>query len=289
MNARTRGKMWQNSPPPHESTSPPARSIASHKGSADRTRSSAVATSISSTAHTSATISRHVPAGRSASESRSTVKRYARPAASVLIEPRCMLCLADHPRAAVMLSSATGPWDRSGHCRKVAMRCRPVAGTSGGGSGLRSRVLPLCLARWPGLAGERARLVCAACSRMTCTMVGGLRSSWSSRKASGWTASSPSGPSAAEGKSRVFAVTMACAPPCSAAATTCRSSRSGRLIPPSSPSHPVTSASSNVSRMSANRLQASAALACRLDRDQSWSFCAPRRPKDGFDDGGVSL
>src|SRR5581483_2114424 len=37
----------QNSPPPHESTSPPARSIASHKGSADRTRSSAAAASTS--------------------------------------------------------------------------------------------------------------------------------------------------------------------------------------------------------------------------------------------------
>ena len=73
MNARTRGKMWQNSPPPHESTSPPARSIASHKGSADWTRSSAVADSTSSTAHTASTISRRDSAGRSASESRSTV------------------------------------------------------------------------------------------------------------------------------------------------------------------------------------------------------------------------
>ena len=60
MNAKTRGKTWQNSPPPHESTSPPARSIASHKGSADGTKSSAVAASTSSTAHTSATISRRV-------------------------------------------------------------------------------------------------------------------------------------------------------------------------------------------------------------------------------------
>jgi hypothetical protein len=85
MNAKTRGKMWQNSPPPHESTSPPARSIASHKGSADRTKFSAVAASTPSTAHTSATITRRVSAGRSASESRSTVKRYARPDASVLI------------------------------------------------------------------------------------------------------------------------------------------------------------------------------------------------------------
>ena len=85
MNARTRGKRWQNSPPPHESTSPPARSIASHRGSADRTKSSAVAASTSSTAHTSATISRRLSDGRSASKSRSTVKRYARPAARVLI------------------------------------------------------------------------------------------------------------------------------------------------------------------------------------------------------------
>jgi hypothetical protein len=85
MNAKTRGKMLQNSPPPQESTSPPARSIASHRGSADRTKSSAVAASTSSAAHTSATISRRESAGRSASESRSTVKRYARPAASVLI------------------------------------------------------------------------------------------------------------------------------------------------------------------------------------------------------------
>jgi hypothetical protein len=85
MNAKTRGKMWQNSPPPHESTSPPARSIASHKGSADRTKSCAVAASTSSTAHTAATISRRVSAGRSASEPLSTVTRYARPAASVLI------------------------------------------------------------------------------------------------------------------------------------------------------------------------------------------------------------
>jgi hypothetical protein len=76
MNVKTRGKIWQNSPPPQESTSPPARSIASHKGSADRTKSSAVAASTSSTAHTSATISRRESAGRSASESRSMVKRY---------------------------------------------------------------------------------------------------------------------------------------------------------------------------------------------------------------------
>jgi hypothetical protein len=56
-----------------------------HRGSADRTKSSAVAASTSSAAHTSATISLRESAGRSASESRSTVKRYARPAASVLI------------------------------------------------------------------------------------------------------------------------------------------------------------------------------------------------------------
>ena len=85
MNAKTRGKMWQNSPPPQESTSPPARSIASQRGSADRTKSSAVVASTSSTAHTPAMISRRESAGRSASESRSTVKRYAHPAASVLI------------------------------------------------------------------------------------------------------------------------------------------------------------------------------------------------------------
>jgi len=77
MNAKTRGKMWQNSPPPQESTSPPARSIASQRGCADRTKSSAVAASTSSAAHTSATISRREPAGKSASESRSTVKCYA--------------------------------------------------------------------------------------------------------------------------------------------------------------------------------------------------------------------
>jgi hypothetical protein len=88
MNAKTRGKMWRNSPPPQESTSPPARSIASQRGSADRTKSSAVAASTSSTVHTSATISRRESAGRSASESRSMVKRYARPAASVLIGRR---------------------------------------------------------------------------------------------------------------------------------------------------------------------------------------------------------
>ena len=35
-------------------------------------------------------------------------------------------------------------------------------------------------------------------------MVGGLRSSWSRRKSSGWTASSPSGASAAAGKSFAF-------------------------------------------------------------------------------------
>jgi hypothetical protein len=85
MNAKTRGKMWQNSPPPQESTSPPARSIASQRGSADRTKSSAVVASTSSTARTFATTTRRESAGRSASESRSTVKRYARPAASVLI------------------------------------------------------------------------------------------------------------------------------------------------------------------------------------------------------------
>jgi hypothetical protein len=67
---------------PQEPTSPPARSIASHNGSADRTKSSAVAASTSSTAHTSATISRQESAGRSASVSRSTVKRYA-----VLLHP----------------------------------------------------------------------------------------------------------------------------------------------------------------------------------------------------------
>jgi hypothetical protein len=77
MNAKTRGKMWQNSPPPQESTSPPARSIASHKGSADRTKSSAVAASTSSTARTSAAIWRRESAGRSASDSRSMVERYA--------------------------------------------------------------------------------------------------------------------------------------------------------------------------------------------------------------------
>ena len=92
MDARTRGKRWQNSPPPHESTSSPARSIASHKGSADRTRSSAVAASTSSTAHTSATTSRREAAGRSASESRSMVKRYAvllRPSSSAANRSLC--------------------------------------------------------------------------------------------------------------------------------------------------------------------------------------------------------
>jgi hypothetical protein len=65
MNAKTRGKMWQNSPPPQESTSPPARSIASHNGSADRTKASAVAASTSRMAHISATISRRESGDRS--------------------------------------------------------------------------------------------------------------------------------------------------------------------------------------------------------------------------------
>jgi hypothetical protein len=117
MNAKTRGKMWQNSPPPQESTSPPARSIASQRGSADRTKSSAVVASTSSTAHTAATISRRESAGRSASESRSTVKRYARPAASVLICRAARVCawqgigvlrswrqLLERPRVAVRVA-----------------------------------------------------------------------------------------------------------------------------------------------------------------------------------------
>ena len=95
MNAKTRGKMWQNSPPPQESTSPPARSIASHKGSADRTKSSAVAASTSSTAHTSARISRRESVGRSASESRFHGQTLCRPAASVLICRR--RCAASNP------------------------------------------------------------------------------------------------------------------------------------------------------------------------------------------------
>jgi len=70
---------------------------------------------------------------------------------------------------------------------------------------------PRRVARSRGVSGGlRVR---AACSRITCRMVGGLRSSWSRRKSSGWTASSPSGASAAAGKSFALAVMMACAPP----------------------------------------------------------------------------
>ena len=47
MNSRTRGRITVNSPPPHESTSSPARSIASQRGSEDRTMSSAHSTSTS--------------------------------------------------------------------------------------------------------------------------------------------------------------------------------------------------------------------------------------------------
>ena len=82
INARTRGNLWQNSPPPQESTSPPARSIASHNGSAERTKSSAVAASTSSTAHTAAVTSRREAAGMTSSESRSMAERYTFPAAS---------------------------------------------------------------------------------------------------------------------------------------------------------------------------------------------------------------
>src|SRR6202167_6108826 len=117
MNAKACGKMRQNSPPPQESTSPPARPIASQRGSADRTKSSAVAASTSSTAHTSATISRRESAGRSASESRSTVKRYARPAAPVLICRDHVGSSSVHVRpsqgittpAHVLLGGCTGP------------------------------------------------------------------------------------------------------------------------------------------------------------------------------------
>ena len=48
MNSRTRGRITVNSPPPHESTSPPARSIAFQRGSEDWTMSSAHSTSTSS-------------------------------------------------------------------------------------------------------------------------------------------------------------------------------------------------------------------------------------------------
>src|SRR5260221_6256598 len=84
-------------------------------------------------------------------------------------------------------------------------------------------------------------------------MVEGLRSSWSRRNASGPTASIPSGASVVAGKSLMLKVTMAWAPPRIAAATTCRSSLAGRGSPASSSSHPVTSASSKVSRMSVKR------------------------------------
>lgn len=67
----TRGSTTQNSPPPHESTNPPARSIASQKGSVDRTRSSALASSMSSAALTAATTSCRESSGKSSSGSRS--------------------------------------------------------------------------------------------------------------------------------------------------------------------------------------------------------------------------
>ena len=152
MNAKTRGKMWQNSPPPQESTSPPARSIASHKGSADRAKSSAVAASTSSMAHTSATISRREPAGRSASESRPMVKRYAfqlHPSSSAAIlawlpqtswwttvahhptrtrpprEPRCRDAL---PNSAIsMIKSGSTSLRRSGASRAALSLGGPLA------------------------------------------------------------------------------------------------------------------------------------------------------------------
>lgn len=124
MNSKTRGNTWQNSPPPHESTSPPARSIASHKGSADRTRSSAVAASTSSTAQTAVTISRRVSAGRSASESLSTVEHYAGPAGS-----RPGASAGDPPR---LPSAIVRPWltMRSTRCCSLMLtaRCCPLAG-----------------------------------------------------------------------------------------------------------------------------------------------------------------
>ena len=111
------------------------------------------------------------------------------------------------------------PW------RGLAMRRR--SSSANPGTPARPRV-----ARSRGVSGGlRVR---AACSRITCRMVGGLRSSWSRRKSSGWTASSPSGASAAAGKSFALAVMMACAPPRIAAASTCRSSWSGRDRPASS-------------------------------------------------------
>jgi len=70
-----------------------------------------------------------------------------------------------------------------------------------------------------------------ACSWMIRRRVGGLRSSWSSRKSSGWTASRPSGWRAVAGKSFTLAVMMPCAPPRTAAATTCRSSWSASRFP----------------------------------------------------------
>jgi hypothetical protein len=105
--------MWQNSPPPQESASPPARSIASHKGSADRIKSSAAAASTSRAARTAATISRREPAGRSASESRSTVRRYACPAASRAAGRALMIPDQWHP-ARPMEGLSTVP---SGHLR----------------------------------------------------------------------------------------------------------------------------------------------------------------------------
>jgi hypothetical protein len=108
--------------------------------------------------------------------------------------------------------------------------------------------LPRRVARSRGVSG--GLLVWAACSRITCRMVGGVRSSWSRRKSSGWTASSPSGASAAAGKSFALAVMMACATPRIAAASACRPDQAvtGRLRVPE------TSASSKASRICAKRL-----------------------------------
>ena len=71
-------------------------------------------------------------------------------------------------------------------CRRgVAMRRRISSAKSG------TPARPRRVARSRGVSGGLR--LSAACSRMTCSRVGGLRSSWSSRKSSGWTASRPSG------------------------------------------------------------------------------------------------
>jgi hypothetical protein len=126
MNARTRGKMPQNSPPPQPSTSPPARSIASHRGSAERTKSSAVATSTSSTAHMSVTISRREAAGRTFSESRFTFQRYDCPALRPHLAPAAS-ARADH------LTDGSVPWrEFGGYGRHRGRRpCRSPSTTAG--------------------------------------------------------------------------------------------------------------------------------------------------------------